>query len=291
MIKSMTGFGKATGRHNNRQLTAEIKSVNSKGLDFSLKLPSRFRDKEQELKTELARYIERGKVDLYLQFENVETSKTVSVNRELAKAYYGELKSLDAELGLNTGDLLPLVLKMPDVLTSESVSEVDEDEWKEIISLCRQAAESFNEFRIAEGKNLRKDLEMRIGIIEQHLLEIEKLEPRRTLSIRERLSKSISELAGSVEADQNRLEQELVYYIEKLDITEEKVRLRSHCEYFVNTMEEETSNGRKLGFIAQEVGREINTIGSKANDAGIQRYVVQMKDELEKIKEQVLNVL
>lgn len=293
MIKSMTGFGRASGLVKGKPATVEIRSVNSKGLDLNLKLPSRFRDKENELKQELGKLLERGKIDLFFRFENTgEESKGVAINRAVAISYYHELKKISDELQVLNADLLPLVFKMPEVFSAEPQADVDEEEWKDCMQLCNSAVESFNAFRALEGKTLQKDLVERIANIQSYLIEVEAQEPGRIKQIRDRITKNLAEFAGPENnIDKNRFEQEIVYYIEKIDITEEKVRLRSHCDYFMQTLSEDISNGRRLGFICQEIGREINTIGSKANDANMQRQVVQMKDELEKVKEQVLNIL
>jgi uncharacterized protein (TIGR00255 family) len=291
MIKSMTGFGRATSNIDNRTFTVEVKSVNSKSLDLNLRLPTRYREKEQEIKNEIGKELERGKIDVSCFIESSETAKNLSVNKELVKAYYKELKEVDEDLKLKTPDFLSLIMRMPEVMTSEQVKEIEESEWLSVSETIKSALISFNEFRSTEGATLQKELSDRINNIETLLKEIEIQEPQRIDQIRNRLQKNITEFIPSVELDKNRLEQEMIYFIEKLDITEEKVRLRSHCTYFKQTMNESISNGRKLGFITQEIGREINTIGSKANDAVIQRCVVQMKDELEKVKEQVLNIL
>jgi uncharacterized protein (TIGR00255 family) len=291
MIKSMTGYGKSSGSYKGISITAELRSVNSKMLDLNLRTPSRYRNKDSELKAELSKDLERGKIDFYVYVESTEAIRPVTLNRELLKGYYSELVEVKKELGLPETDLLSILIKLPEVLSAEAREEPEAEEWNELLSVCRQACEAFNNFRVAEGINLEKDFRFRIANIEASLLEIEKLEGGRLENIRNRINRNLSEVFSEQQIDRNRFEQELIYYLEKLDITEEKTRLRSHCSYFIQTLEEKVSNGRKLGFISQEIGREINTIGSKANDAPIQRIVVQMKDELEKVKEQVLNVL
>ena len=283
----MTGFGKAVLELPGKKITVEVRSLNSKQLDLNLRVPSLYREKEAELRSEISKTVERGKVDLGIYSESTGEASAVSVNLPLAKNYYQELKTLAKELNEKNDHLLPIVVKMPDVFRNER-QELDEKEWKEVAGTVSAALAAFNVFRADEGKTLKKELLGRIDAITGLLEEVKKLDEKRIPAVRERLQKSVDELKEKV--DQNRFEQELIYYIEKFDITEEKVRLLTHCEYFRKTIEE-ASSGRKLGFISQEIGREINTIGSKANDAGIQKLVVQMKDDLEKVKEQLLNVL
>jgi len=286
-MKSMTGFGKATADWNNRKYTVEIRSVNSKQLDFNLRLPGQYRDKEHELKTFLGKDLERGKVDALLFYEGIEAAEGLSINKTLAKIYYNELKALADDLQAPATDLLALTLKMPEVMRAER-PVVEEPEYNMIKDLFSAALGNFIQFRTDEGRSLRHALIVHIGTISSLLESVAAADLERIPQVRARISKGFKEFKEQV--DQNRFEQELIYYIEKLDITEEKVRLKTHLDYFINTLEEPGS-GRKLGFIAQEIGREINTIGSKANDAAIQKMVVQMKDELEKVKEQLLNVL
>lgn len=289
MIQSMTGYGKATHEINGCLVTAEIKSVNSKAFELNLKLPGSYRCKEQELRTLLSSEIERGKADISIMFESNGEIKTGTLNRKLIKAYVKDLMTIGKELKLEKNNYLQLALALPNAMNLEK-SEFSEGEWKMADQLVRKAIKEFQLFRLNEGKVLEKDLLLRIKNILHRLKEIEKFEPQRMTIIKTRLSKMLSGHDDSL-IDKNRFEQELIYYLEKLDITEEKVRLKSHCDYFLETMKEKTSNGKKLGFIIQEIGREINTIGSKANDADIQRHVVEMKDELEKMKEQLANVL
>jgi len=287
----MTGFGKAITEIPGKKVTVEIRSLNSKGLDLNLRIPYIYKEKELELRTEISRQLERGKVDLTVYTESTEESLPVSINTKLAKTYYKELKSLSDELNESGKDLLSIIVKMPDVMKAERETvELDEAEWKQVKATVNKAIEAFQGFRSDEGKTLLKEFESRIGIISSLLLEVVTLDGLRIQNIKERIKTNLAEAIDKEKIDQNRFEQELIYYIEKLDITEEKLRLKTHLDYFTKTMQEPES-GRKLGFISQEIGREINTIGSKANDAGIQKLVVQMKDELEKIKEQLLNVL
>ena len=290
-MKSMTGFGKATAEIPGKKVTVEVRSLNSKQLDLNLRLPYLYKEKELELRADISKQIERGKVDLTVFTEATQDSLPVAINKTLAKTYYKELKSLSEELGESNQNLLALVVKMPDVMKAErEVVELDEAEWKQIKATVDKAIDAFQKFRSDEGKTLSNEFTTRIGLIDSLLTEVIKGDAARVENIRTRIKNSLAEAVEKEKIDQNRFEQELVYYIEKLDITEEKLRLKTHIDYFLNTMKEPAS-GRKLGFISQEIGREINTIGSKANDATVQKLVVQMKDELEKIKEQLLNVL
>ncbi len=289
MLKSMTGFGKATKEFDNKIVSVEIRSLNSKNLDLSLRLSSIYRDKEQELKSELLKLMERGKVDLSVYVENKTEETPVDINIPLAKAYYVQLKKLATELNEPSTDLFKHVLKMPDVLKSER-KEPNEQDWKDIYSVVMEAVKALNKFREDEGKSIEKDFLTHVGIIATSLENIKQHDASRVQAIKDRIQKNLDEFVGSEKVDKNRFEQELIYYIEKLDINEEKVRLQTHLDYFMETMKE-PGGGRKLNFIGQEIGREINTIGSKANDATMQKMVVLMKDELEKIKEQTNNVL
>jgi uncharacterized protein (TIGR00255 family) len=269
----------------------EIRSLNSKQLDLNFRIPYIYKEKELELRSEVSKQVERGKVDVSIYLESIQDVMPVAINKTLARFYYNELKSLSEELKEKDQNLLPLVLKMPEVLKGErEIVELDEAEWKEIKKAVDQAIEAFQKFRSDEGRTLAKEFKSRIAIIASLLQEVVKLDGLRITNIKERIKTNLAEAIDKEKIDQNRFEQELIYYIEKLDITEEKLRLKTHLDYFTVTLEE-LAAGRKLGFITQEIGREINTIGSKANDSAIQKLVVQMKDELEKIKEQLLNVL
>ena len=291
MMKSMTGFGKAVNEIPGKKITVEIRSLNSKQLDLNLRMPYLYKEKELELRTDMSKQLERGKVDINIYAESTSETLPVALNKELAKTYYKELQSLSTELNENGNDSLSLVIKMPEVMKAErEVQELNEEEWKQVKTTVDKAVEAFQKFRDDEGNTLAKEFESRIAIIGSLLLEIVKLDSLRIANIKERIKTNLAEVIEKDKIDINRFEQELIYYIEKLDITEEKLRLKTHLDYFTSTMNE-PSSGRKLGFISQEIGREINTIGSKANDAGLQKLVVQMKDELEKIKEQMLNVL
>lgn len=286
----MTGFGKAVNELPKKKIVIEIRSLNSRQLDLNVRIASPYREKEAEIRSELSRAVERGKIDFSIYIESVDDSGSTLVNQALFTAYYKEMQRLSSLVGkADENDLLQVVMRMPDVLKQDR-QELDEQEWKSVQTTLRQAITAFNAYRETEGQVLVGEFKRRIGLILAKLSEVQLLDPQRAANVRERLTKALNDYAVSDKLDQNRFEQELIYYLEKFDITEEKVRLQTHCTYFLQIMDE-ASSGRKLGFIAQEIGREINTIGSKANDAAIQKIVVQMKDELEKIKEQLLNVL
>jgi uncharacterized protein (TIGR00255 family) len=294
MIKSMTGYGKAVAEFGDRRLTIELKSLNSKQLDLALKLPSMFREKELEVRNLISQKLERGKVDLFISTEITGDSAGISINHELAKKYYSDLKGLLHEMKEDCpGGLLPLIIRMPDVLQSAR-EEMNENDWLLVRTGIEHALALTEEFRAGEGIILDEDLRKRIRLILQYLVEVEPFEQQRISDVRDKMIRDFSTYKGDFNGsapDQNRFEQEFIYYLERLDITEEKIRLKKHCDYFLETLDESTSQGKKLGFITQEIGREINTLGSKANQADIQKLVVQMKDELEKIKEQLMNIL
>ena len=290
MIQSMTGFGKSVLQLPNKKITIEIKSLNSKNLDLNTRIPSQYREKELIMRNTISSALKRGKVDFSLYVEQSGDETSASVNAEAVKNYIKQMQDLNLQ---NIGSkhdiqLLEIAMRLPDALKTER-EEIDETEFAEIEKALEEALTEINEFRTAEGAALEKDLKLRVSNIADLLNEIMQINPERVENVRERLRKGIEDLKENV--DENRFEQELVYYIEKYDITEEEVRLKNHLSYFTETLGTEDSNGRKLGFIGQEMGREINTIGSKSNYAPMQQLVVQMKDELEKIKEQVLNVL
>ena len=290
MIKSMTGFGKGEAQYGDKKFRVELRSLNSKQLDLSVKLPGRYRAVEAEVRAIVTRELQRGKVDCFISVEAATADTSAHINREAFKAYVDELREVcDTNLLAPDSDaLLRAVLRMPDVVTSEE-QEVADEELAAIVAATQEAAKQLDAFRVQEGAILIADLLRRIELIEGYRHEVEPFEKARVEVIKSRIRENIEKLG--VEVDNNRLEQEMIYYIEKLDITEEKVRLDNHCRYFREVAAEEEAAGRKLGFIAQELGREINTMGSKSNEANMQRLVVQMKDELEKIKEQVLNIL
>ncbi len=291
MLKSMTGFGKATCQVQNKQVSVEVRTLNSKTFDVNLKLPSAYKAFEKDLRQMLAQQLTRGKMELYIGFENDNTNPELSINKDLLEAYFIELQNLSAKLGVEVGaELLPALLRLPDLQNQTSTESADKD-WPEIKPAVQQAIDQTDLFRITEGKNLELDLRLRIKRLSELLEQLDPLEANRKENLTNRLSRGLQELSENNQPDPNRFEQELIYYLEKLDISEEKVRLLSHLSYFEETLNEAESSGKKLGFITQEIGREINTIGSKANDAPIQKIVVQMKDELEKIKEQLMNIL
>jgi uncharacterized protein (TIGR00255 family) len=285
MIQSMTGFGKSITQLPSKKVTVEIKSLNSKNLDVNARIPSQYREKELLLRNTISKSLTRGKVDFSLYVEVTGEETTASVNRGVVKNYMQQLKSI---VDGDETELLKMAVRMPDAVTTER-EEIDESEFKAIEEAVIEALEEINQFRKDEGEALEKDLKLRVNNIEALLKEVLRIDPERVDAVKERLRKGIADLKENV--DENRFEQELVYYIEKFDITEEKVRLENHLAYFNESINSPDSNGRKLGFISQEMGREINTIGSKSNYAPMQQLVVQMKDELEKIKEQLLNVL
>jgi uncharacterized protein (TIGR00255 family) len=291
MIKSMTGYGLAANDFANAKYTVEIKSLNSKFLELSLKMPKAFSDKEVLVRNECSKQIDRGKVNVTITVDCPESAtKAASINRALLESYYKQLKTVADELGDGGNDLLKIALGFPEVITyPEDI--VSEDEWRHVHRTFDEAMTNFQKFRTDEGKVLQQDLVLRINNILSALNQIKGMEPDRILLIRERLTQYLNDAIGKENVDQNRFEQELIFYIEKLDITEENIRLKSHCDYFLEALKSPDANGKKLGFISQEIGREINTIGSKANDARIQQTVVGMKEELEKVKEQLLNVL
>lgn len=291
MIKSMTGYGTGLAENQTVKYTVEIKSLNSKFLELSLRLPKHVSDKELALRAESGKLIERGKVNITVTAEYADqTAKSSSINETLFKKYYTQLQELANVVGDQQSPLLQLALQMPDVVGSNE-AETDEEEAKVLFEAFHQAIEKFNQFRLDEGHVLRADLQKRVEDIMAFQKEVEAVDGDRIPLIRERIAQYMDTAVGKENVDMNRFEQELIYYIDKLDITEEKVRLSSHCAYFLEALKAPNPSGKKLGFISQEMGREINTLGSKANNAHIQQIVVRMKEELEKIKEQLLNVL
>lgn len=285
MIQSMTGFGKSVHQLPSKKITVELKSLNSKNLDLNARIPSQYREKELQLRNKISRELTRGKVDfsVYVEVTGEETSS--AVNAAAVKKYMAQLREI---FPASDVDLLQMAVRMPDAFKTER-EEIDEAEFEAIEAAVDEALKEINDFRSAEGKALEDELEQRAENIQELLKKVIEMDPERIAGVRERLQKGVAELKENV--DQNRFEQELIFYIEKFDITEEKVRLENHMDYFLKTLKSSDSNGKKLGFISQEMGREINTIGSKSNYAPMQQLVVQMKDELEKIKEQLLNVL
>lgn len=286
MIQSMTGFGKATLQLPTKKITVEVKSLNSKGLDLNVRMPSLYREMELGLRNQIALKLERGKVDFSIFIESTAEQTSTKVNVPIVKAYINQLREVYADA--DETELMKMAVRMPDTMKIER-DEIDENDWIQIQTVIEEALQNILNFRKDEGLSLEKEFQLRIGNIRQYMNDALALDPERVQAIKDRLQTAISEL--KVNVDENRFEQELIYYLEKLDITEEKVRLTNHLDYFLETINGTEANGRKLGFITQEMGREINTMGSKSNHAQMQKLVVMMKDELEKIKEQVLNVL
>ncbi|ATA92348.1 YicC/YloC family endoribonuclease [Capnocytophaga canimorsus] len=284
MIHSMTGFGKSATQLTDKRITIEIKSLNSKNADINTRIPLAYREKELEIRKRISDRLQRGKIDFSLFVENTGTQTPSKVNESIVKSYIQQLKNI---VDGDTTELLKMAVRMPDALQT-TLEEVSGEEFQTIAQCMETALDELLSFRIKEGAVLEKEFILRITNIQNLLVKVETLDPERLVLIRERLEKAVAEMQN---VDVNRFEQELIFYLEKLDITEEKIRLKNHLDYFLETLQLPESNGRKLGFIAQEIGREINTLGSKANFSPIQQLVVQMKDELEKIKEQVLNVL
>ncbi|WP_204161805.1 YicC/YloC family endoribonuclease [Dokdonia sp. Dokd-P16] len=287
MIKSMTGFGKSVLQLPGKKITIEIKSLNSKNLDLNARIPSTYREKELALRNMVAKALERGKIDVGLYVESTGENTNTVINGTVVNAYMAQLS--DAVSGNpSETELLKMAMRLPDALKTER-EELDENEYTSIVSNLEEALKEINKYRLDEGNSLKAEFELRIANLQRLLEEVIVLDVDRLSDVKVRLEKAVSDL--KVNVDENRFEQELIYYLEKYDITEEKVRLKNHLDYFTEALESDDSNGKKLGFIGQEIGREINTVGSKSNYAPMQQLVVQMKDELEKIKEQVLNVL
>jgi len=287
----MTGFGKELVSTDKNNYQIEIRSLNSKQIDINLRIPFFLKEYEIDLRNFISKKLVRGKIDVNINNEKVTSEVLPSINQVVAEHYFNELQSLSKTLNLNSSDeIMSIILKMPDVLNTP-VETVDPEEYEELKAGLDLAIGKLEKFRGDEGQALAKDLEERINTILELLKQVDPFEPERAMRIRERILSNMNNFSEDVQTDDNRLEQEMIYYIEKLDITEEKVRLQKHCEYFIETMNNEENPGKKLGFISQEIGREINTMGAKANDADIQKIVVLMKDELEKIKEQLFNIL
>ncbi|GGA69711.1 hypothetical protein GCM10008015_08050 [Flavobacterium palustre] len=282
----MTGFGKATLQLPTKKITVEVKSLNSKGLDLNVRMPSLYREMELGLRTQISATLERGKVDFSIFIESTAEQTSTKVNVPIVKAYISQLREVYANA--DETELMKMAVRMPDTMKVER-EEIDENEWNQIKEVINESLNNILSFRKDEGVSLEKEFQLRISNIRQYMNDALALDPERVQNIKDRLQTAIDEL--KVNVDENRFEQELIYYLEKLDITEEKVRLTNHLDYFLETIKGTEANGRKLGFITQEMGREINTMGSKSNHAQMQKLVVMMKDELEKIKEQVLNVL
>lgn len=291
MIRSMTGYGKAECELALKKITIEVKSLNSKQLDLNTRTPGVYREKEIEIRREISDKLIRGKVDFSLYSESLGVESNSAINNPMVKSYFAQLSELCNELGLPVNEhILPIIMQLPDVVKTTR-DEPDENEWKIVLATIREALTALDNFRLQEGVSLRKDIITNLNIITTLLKQIEPFELERTAKVKERILDGLKELASPEGVDHNRLEQEMIFYLEKLDINEEKVRLGHHCSYFIETLELDEPVGKKLGFIAQEIGREINTLGSKANHTEMQKLVIGMKDALEKIKEQLLNAL
>lgn len=293
MIKSMTGFGKQLVSTDKNNYQIEIRTLNSKQVDINLRMPFFLKEYELDIRSTLNKSLIRGKIDVNIINEKASTNAVPTINQAVADHYFNEIRTLSNTLNLNINkpeEFISLILKMPDVLSSP-IETVDPEEYKHLKNGLERAIKQVNEFRSEEGEALAKDLTERILTIIELQKQVDPHEPERAKRIKERIINNLANFSNDVQQDENRLEQEMIYYIEKLDITEEKVRLKKHCDYFLETMSAEKFPGKKLGFITQEIGREINTMGAKASDADIQKLVVLMKDELEKIKEQLFNIL
>jgi len=291
MIRSMTGYGKAECELALKKITIEVKSLNSKQLDLNTRTPGVYREKEIEIRREISDKLIRGKIDFSLYSESLGVESNSAINNQMVKSYFAQLSELSNELGLPVNEhILPIIMQLPDVVKTTR-DEPDENEWKIVIATIREALTALDNFRLQEGLSLRKDIIFNLNTITTLLSQIAPFELERTERVKERILDGLKELDSPEGIDHNRLEQEMIFYLEKLDINEEKVRLGHHCSYFIETLELDEPVGKKLGFIAQEIGREINTLGSKANHTEMQKLVIGMKDALEKIKEQLLNAL
>lgn len=285
----MTGFGKATGTFNTKKVSVEIRSLNSKSIDLNARIVSQYREVEPAIRKLVANELSRGKVDVSVQIDSIGDESTVKLNKGLAKSYYKDLKALNDEIGESTQDYLPLIMRMPDIFNTEREA-LSEEEKTWVLDLVKDATDKLNDFRRKEGLELEAEYQDRINDIRALLDDIPKYENERIEIIRERMKKGLEDIQSKSGYDENRFEQEMIFYIEKLDVSEEKMRLSNHLDYFLETMKTDVA-GKKLGFISQEIGREINTLGSKSNHAQMQVLVIGMKDNLEKIKEQILNTL
>jgi uncharacterized protein (TIGR00255 family) len=291
MVQSMTGFGKATCEYGNKKIVVEIKSLNSKQLDVSTRISGLYREKDIEIRNELSQQLERGKIEFALYVDNSGKESVTQINQSVVESYYQQIKQLSVNLGIDVpANWFEVLLRLPDTMKTETI-EVEDEEWLEILKTITLAIAQLKEFRTQEGKSLENVFVSKINHIAELLDEVAPYEQERVEKIKMRLEENLQALSDKIDYDKNRLEQELIFYIEKLDVNEEKVRLKNHLNYFIETMNHENSPGKKLGFIAQEIGREVNTLGSKSNHSEMQKIVVLMKDDLEQIKEQVLNVL
>jgi uncharacterized protein (TIGR00255 family) len=291
MIKSMTGYGKAIAETPQKKIIIEIKSLNSKQLDLNTKLPWLYKEKEPEIRNLVSQKLDRGKIDLTIYFDMLDEDVATIINKSAVKSYYMQFKDIASELQINLDDqIFTAIMKLPDTLKTDK-QEIPEEEWKVAKNKIIESIDMLDQYRIEEGISIMADLRKCIEKILSMLQSVETFEQGRITKVRERILSALEENVGRENIDKNRFEQELIFYLEKFDINEEKVRLRTHCDYFLETINTASPNGKILNFITQEIGREINTIGSKANDASIQKLVVMMKDDLEKIKEQTMNIL
>jgi len=290
MLQSMTGFGKSTGTFENKKITIELKSLNSKNMDIFVRMPNFYKEHEITLRKLIGAELDRGKIECTILVESVGGKSGSTINKELAKSYFAQLSDVASDLNISANDILPSILRMPDIFSVEQ-EEINENEWAAVYELIKEAIKKHQDFRLVEGKHLQNEFTDRIGAIQAAFDKVPKFEMERIEGIKARIENNLNDFVGGDKVDKNRFEQELIYYIEKIDIAEEKHRLQNHLTYFLEIMNEPKSQGKKLGFIGQEIGREINTLGSKSYHADMQKLVVEMKDELEKIKEQILNTL
>jgi len=287
----MTGYGRATGNYGDKTIIVEMRSLNSKITDIKMRIPGEYRDRETEIRKMISDHAERGKIDLLIEVQNADGAASVSLNEPLFRGYFNAVSKIADELGLNKADMLATIMRIPNVVASQS-GETEEEEWNALQEIIGEALKALRAFREQEGQVLEDDLRLRVKTITDILDQVTPFEQERFVKMRDRMRNNMEEAFGRENLDSNRFEQEVLYYLEKMDMSEEKLRLAQHCKYFLEQVSNVSqSAGRTLGFITQEMGREINTLGAKAYDAGIQRFVVQMKDELEKIKEQIANVL
>lgn len=292
MLKSMTGFGSATLENTKFRISVDIKSLNSKFLDINVRIPRTFNDKEIEIRNLISEALVRGKVGISIEFQELSASEPkVSINKALVKEYVTQLRDVANELNTNDSEIFKLAIGMPQAVENVVGDSSNEEEWTALKTVIQEALDKCNQFRLTEGQTLQSKIQKNIEVIDDLLVKVNEQDPIRVENLRKRVSGRIAEFLADENIDKNRFEQEMIYYIEKLDITEEKVRLKTHLDYFLTTITSKKANGKKLNFIAQEIGREINTTGSKANDVNIQHHVVQMKEELEQIKEQLSNIL
>ena len=291
MLLSMTGFGRAKGTYKDKTISIELRSLNSKFTDLRFKLPQNYREREPDFRKKITKALERGKIEMTIDVVSMKGDGEFGLNKALYKKYFQEIQSLNKEMGHASADISQAVIRLPNVVAAESNS-MEEEEWQKVLDILDLAIDNFNNFRKTEGTAMDEDCKTRVKNISAYLEQVDPFETNRVEKLRKRMLQNMEEYVGKENIDANRFEQEILYYLEKIDITEEKVRLAQHCKYFLEILNEKsTLKGRKLGFISQEIGREINTLGSKANSSDIQRFVVKMKDELEKIKEQVANTL